>query len=294
MKILALFLALAGSAAAQKNNELREIQRDIGLLSQDVRDLKAVVDKVSASSDQAAQNATKNGQTLQNLDRMVSDRMKEQEQRIVAPIATLNARVNEMGADHNATRDQIAELSAQLKKMQQQMKDLTDAVQILVTNAARPEPPKAPDAVTSASATPPTGLTPERLYADALTAKQGGQTDNALEQFKKFLLWYGNTDMAPKAQFHIGDIQYNQNKLDDARTSFDKVLTDYPEGASTADAMYMQGMIFLKQGQKDKAAERFRTVARRYPKTQAGKYSTEQLADLGLRPTAPVTPRKKR
>lgn len=292
MKPLVLLLALAGSVAAQKNNELREIQRDIGLLSQDVRDLKTVVDKVSATSDQAAQNATKNGQVLQNLDRVVGERMKEQEQRIMTPLATLNSRVNEMSADHTATRDQIAELSSQMKKMQQQLKDLTDAVQMLVTNTARPEPPPAPDAG-PASATPPPGMTAERLYADALTAKQGGQSDSALDQFRKFLLWYGNTDMAPKAQFHIGDIQYNQAKMEDAQKSFEKVLTDYPEGASTADAMYMQGMIFLKQGQKDKAAERFRTVARRYPKTQAGKYSTEQLADLGLRPAAaPV--RKKR
>lgn len=302
MKPLAFALVLPGLLLAQKNTELREVQRDVGLLVQDVRDLKAAVDRTAASADQAATNSRTNGQSLQNLDKVVTDRLREQEQRYGVPLAAMGSKVDEISRDNVALRTQIEDMSSQMKKMQTQMKDLTDAVQMLVASVGRPQPapsggtgngfPSGGDAAIPNA--PPAGTSAEQLYTEALTAKQASKPDAALDQFQRYLRWYGNTDMASSAQFHIGDIHFGGNRLDEAVHAFDKVLTDYPEGPKYADAMYMKGLCYLKQGQKDKAAAEFRNVNRRFPQSTAGKLAKDQLADLGLRPATPVVKKRPR
>lgn len=301
MKSLAIALVLPGLLLAQKNTELRELQRDVGLLTQDVRDMKTAIDRAAASAEQGAQSSRTNGQSLQNLDRMVADRLREQEQRFGVPVAAMSTKVDEISRENIALRSQMEDMSAQMKKMQAQMKDLTDAVQMLVANVGRPQAPAAaapgtpgaPDAGPVPNAPPP-GSSPEQLYTEALTAKQASKPDAALDQFQRYLRWYGNTDLASSAQFHIGDIHFGGSRLDDALRSFDKVLTDFPEGPKYPDAMYMKGLCYLKLGQKDKAAVEFRNVNRRYPQSTAGKLAKDQLTDLGLRPVAPVAKKRVR
>jgi TolA-binding protein len=311
MKLFAFALVFTPLLLAQKNSELREVQRDVGLLAQDVRDLKAAMDRVAASADQAAQNSRTNGQTLGNLDKLVTDRMREQEQRFGAPLAAMGAKVDEISRDNVALRTQVEDLSGQMKKMQSAMKDLTDAVQMLVANVGRPQAPPsggtgsgvtgadpasgtpyAPGSGSAIPSAPPAGTSAEQLYTEALTSKQASKPDVALDQFQRYLRWYGNTDMASSAQFHIGDVHFGGNRYDEALRAFDKVLTDFPEGPKYPDAMYMKGLVYLKQGQKDKAAAEFRNVNRRFPNTTAGRLAKDQLADLGLRPAAPVTKKR--
>ena len=305
MKSFAIALAFPGLLLAQKGTELREVQRDVGLLAQDVREMKAAVDKAAASAEQAAQNSRNNGQALNNLDRMVTDRLREQEQRFGVPVAAMSTKVDEISRENVALRSQVEDMSAQMKKMQTQMKDLTDAVQMLVASVGRPQAPASPGTSGSGPGptgdssgpipnAPPAGSSPEQLYTEALTAKQASKPEAALDQFQRYIRWYGNTDLASSAQFHIGDIHFGGNRLDDALRAFDKVLTDYPEGPKYPDAMYMKGLCYLKLGQKDKAAAEFRNVNRRFPQSTAGKLAKDQLADLGLRPATPVAKKRVR
>jgi TolA-binding protein len=178
---------------------------------------------------------------------------------------------------------------------------------MLVANVGRPQAP-APSTPSGADpnsgtpfaggaganvpATPPAGVSAEQLYTEALRSKQDSKPDVALDQFQRYLRWYGNTDMASSAQFHIGDIHFGGNRLDQALNAFDKVLTDFPEGPKYPDAMYMKGLVYLKQGQKDKAAAEFKNVNRRFPQSTAGRLAKDQLADLGIR-IAPVVPKKR-
>jgi len=114
-----------------------------------------------------------------------------------------------------------------------------------------------------------------------------------LQQFTDFLKWYGNTDLAPNAQFQIGSIHFNTEKLDDALKAFDLVLNQYPENPKTPEAIYMKGMTYLKQNDKPKAVAEFRNVSKRFPRSDAGKLALEQLSELGAKPLSAL-PQKKR
>ena len=43
--------------------------------------------------------------------------------------------------------------------------------------------------------------------------RSGGNLDLALQGFQEYLRYYGNTDLAPNAQFYIGQIHYDKNEF---------------------------------------------------------------------------------
>ena len=59
------------------------------------------------------------------------------------------------------------------------------------------------------------------------------------ERDQDYLRCYGNTDLAPNAQYYIGWIHYSQADYPSAANDFDAVLEKYPDNNNKmADAFY--------------------------------------------------------
>ena len=71
------------------------------------------------------------------------------------------------------------------------------------------------------------------------------------------------------------------------------MLTQYPENSKTPEAIYMKGMTYLKLNDKSKAIVEFRTVSKRFPKSDAGKLAIEQLGELGAKPMTALPARRR-
>ena len=52
--------------------------------------------------------------------------------------------------------------------------------------------------------------------------KSAGNADLAIEQFQNYLKWFGSTDLAPNAQYYIGEIKYLRGDLDGALMAFEE------------------------------------------------------------------------
>ncbi len=288
MKRLAFVLVLPMLAFAQKRNDLAEVQRDVAMMTDEIRTIQKTVDRLNATAEQTLANASKNGATLANVEDTLKKRMETQEKSFSSSLAATSAKVEQLGNDFGALRDGMNEVNGRVNKLQTALADISAKLDILIT---KPEAPKV-DAYTT-SATPPAGMTAEKLYENATKDKRAAQNDLALQQFTDFLKWYGNTDLAPNAQFQIGSILFNTDKLEDALKAFDLVLTQYPENPKTPEAIYMKGMTYLKQNDKPKAIAEFRTVSKRFPRSDAGKLALEQLAELGAKPLTALPQRKR-
>ena len=113
--------------------------------------------------------------------------------------------------------------------------------------------------------------------------------------FREYLRYYGNTELAPNAQFYIGQIHYDKNEFAPALQAFDTVLEKYPENNKTADATYMKGMALLKSGQRNEAAREFLNVITKYPNSEVAAKARTQRKALGLSvPTAQPASAKRR
>jgi len=272
-----------------QSREIRELQRDMALLGDQVRQMQRSLDENMAALrvlvQQAVDGVNKTNTSMAVLENHVRERLREQEKTLVQPMATASSKVDQMATEFQAMREAMNDLTARMGKLEQRLVDLSNTIKVLQS------PPPPPTTTPSVSG-PPSGVTAEGLYANAMRDKDSGNYDLALQEFTDYLKYFGATDTAPNAQYHIGEIYYNRGELEEALRAFDLVLEKYPENVKTRDAMYMKGQTLLKMGQRTKAAEEFRGIISRWPGSELAAKARARLRELGLPATAP-TRRKK-
>jgi tol-pal system protein YbgF len=185
----------------------------------------------------------------------------------------------------------MADVTARLGKLEQQIADLSNAVKTMQAPAAPPPAAGQPQASVSsglAPAPPPAG----ELYDNAKRDASGGKYDLALQEFSEYLKYYPTGPYAPNAQFYIGDIHSKQGDYETALKDFDLVLEKYPANNKTADALYLKGQTLIKMGRRNAAAVEFRQLIKEYRSSDLAVKAQAQLKQLGLSAAAPSTRRK--
>ena len=134
----------------------------------------------------------------------------------------------------------------------------------------------------------PAGVSAETLYNGAMRDKSAGNSDLAIEQFQNYLKWFGNTDLAPNAQYYIGEIKYLRGDLDGALVAFDTLLEKYPDNPKTADAMLQKGRALLKAGFKAEARQEFTSLIKKFPTHDNAAKAKTELAALNAPARSPA------
>jgi tol-pal system protein YbgF len=305
MRPAILALALLPAALFGANKEMVQLQRDVALLQDDVKTLqRSLDDKMSALRtlvEQTLAAASKSGTSVAVLENGIRDRMLEQQKSLTGPVVNMGAKIDQMATDFQTLRESIADLTERMNKMQTQLVDLNNTVKVL---GAPPAPPPsgstAPGGFSGSTSVapsgPPQGMSAKTVYDTAMRDRSSGNLDLALQGFQEYLRYYSNTDLAPNAQFYIGQIHYDKNEYQPALQAFDAVLEKFPENNKTADATYMKGMALLKSGQRNEAAREFLNVITKYPNSEVAPKARIQRKALGLSvPTAqPASARRRR
>ena len=291
--VLALLALPVYAPAASR--EIQELQRDVGLLQEQVRALQSSQNEklaaLSASVQQAIDNARDAGKSaavIQNsFDQNIKGLQSNLESKVVSPVLAVGARMDQMSNDFRSLQNAVSDLTSIINKLQAQLTDLNNAVKILQA------PPPPPPPVTTGSATAPGApatvvetptVSATDLYANAQRDRTGGKLDLALNEFSDYLKWYGNTDLAANAQFYIAYIHYSQADYDDALREFDLVLEKYPsDNNKIPDALYYKGMTLTRLGRRTAGAEEFKELYKRFPNHDLARQACSQLVSMGLR-----------
>jgi tol-pal system protein YbgF len=278
------------AAAFGQRKEIQELQREMGLLSEQLRTIeRSMNDRLAGIQvliQQTLDSVNKANTTVAVLESGFRDRFREQEKNVMAPIAGVNTKVDQMANEFGALKETVADTNARLGKLQQQIVDLSNAVKTMQA----PAPPP-PGMQSSAPGAPP--IPAEVLYNNALRDRSGGKTELAIQQFRDYLQYYGNTELAPNAQFYIAEILYSQGELEKALPEFDAVLERFPENDKTVDALFMKGQTLVKMGRRTAGAQEYREVVRRFPRTDFATKARAQLKAMGLSVTAPASSKRK-
>jgi tol-pal system protein YbgF len=282
-----LFLALPFAGFGQRK-EIVELQRDVALLQDQVRTLERTVnEKMTALTvlvQQTLDNVNRVNTSVQVLDSGVRDRLKEQAGNLVAPVAAIGTKVDQMASEFQGVRSSLEDVNVRLGKVERQMVDLGNTVKVIQAPAAPPP---------GAGGLPP-GVSADSLYANARRDMDGGNYDMALQEFTDYLRYFGDTATAPNAQYYIGEILLRKSDLDGALKAFDLVLEKYPENTKTPDAMYRKGETLVKMGQRTAGAGEFRELIRSYPSSELAAKARAQLKAMGLSATTPARPSRKK
>ena len=292
------------------SREMQELQRDVGMLQDQVKALQrsqddkmaALADKITAltvlvqQSLDAAGRANTGVAVIQNA---FQQNLKDLESKVVAPVVSGNTRIDQMSMDFRTLQQAVSDLTALITRMQTQMTDLSNAVKLIQTPAA-PPPPSTGGGPGNAAAAETPSIPATELYENAGRDRQSGKLDLATDEYQKYLKWYGDTPLAPNAQYYIASIHYSQGDYDTALQEFDAVLEKYPEQTNNKipDALYLKGMTLVKLGRRTQGAEEFKELLKRFPNHDLARQSCSQLTAMGLkctvsRASAPKSSRRK-
>lgn len=293
LSILSLLILSAFPALAQSQKDMiKEIQRDLLIMQDAIRTLKSSQDEKMATLQVLVQNtldaANKANTSVATLDTAMRDRMRDQERLLVAPVAGVGSKVDTMSNDFAGVREAVTDLSSRMGKLQNQIADINSAIKMLA--APPPPPPSDNPAAASNPNGPPAGTSAEAIYNGAMRDKSAGNSDLAIEQFQNYLKWFGNTDLAPNAQYYIGEIKYLRGDLDGALIAFDLLLEKYPDNPKTSDAMLQKGRALAKAGFKAEARQEFTALVKKFPRHENAAKAKTELATL----SAPARATRKR
>jgi TolA-binding protein len=285
------------SFAASK--EQQEMQRDIAQLQDQLRTVQSTLDQRLASLQTLVEQSLEAGNraniSMSALNSAVKDTLDRDLRDALHPVAGLSAKVDNLTNDSAEVRSSLTDVIAQLNRMMQKLGDLDNAIKVM--QAPAPPPPQqggdsgAAPVGARQSAMPPAGV----LWGNANNDYSGGKYDLAAGEFADFVKAYPDDAYAAKAQILIGQIHLTQMKYELAVSDFDAVLERYPaESKDTPDAYFLKGVALKYLGRRNDAAEQFRSVIRKYPRSDRKPEAEEQLKVLGLSATAPPPARKKK
>jgi TolA-binding protein len=300
-RLLVCVLLAAPSLASAASKEITELQRDVALLQQQLRDLQRSQDEKLAAllevARQAVDAATKANTGTAVMQNSLSRNLEEQLKQVVGPVAGMGARLDGVSNDVRTLQQAVSDMASLMAKMQSQLNDLTTAVKAI--NIAPTAPPPQPGSTIGGTPGGAPGGAPDRppipatvLYDNAMRDKGSGKLDLAQQEFADYLKWYPTGDLAPNSQFYIGMIHYGQGNYEAAAKDFDNVLEMYGESSKTKEARLYKGRSLVHlPGHKTEGADEFLELIKRYPGADEAKQACSERIALGLRcPTAASSP----
>jgi len=121
---------------------------------------------------------------------------------------------------------------------------------------------------------------PETEYQAAFDLLKESRYDEARPGFEAFLEAHPQHELAPNAQYWLGEIAYVERDYETALAAFDKVLKDYPGARKVPDALLKTGYCHIELKQSDRARSALRRVVAEYPGTPAAADAAERLARM--------------
>ena len=117
------------------------------------------------------------------------------------------------------------------------------------------------------------------IYNLARQKLDAGQVPRARELLQDFLARFPKDELAPNAQYWLGETYYSERRWNDAIVEYRKVLKDHRGSEKTADALLKIGMSFQAQGDCQNAVLFFDEVLASHRSGSAAKQAKEKLAE---------------
>ena len=242
--LLVCLLLAVPALAPGASKEIQELQRDVALLQQQIKDLQRSQDeKFAAVTELARQSidaANKANTSVAVIASTIEKNLRDQTDKVVTPVVGFSTRLNEMGGDLRTLSQAVSDLTALLNRMQAQLTDVSNAIKVIQ------QPPVAPPAATrpgrrGAAASRRAPDVGETMYNAARQDYVSGKYDLAMQEFADYLKYYGNTGFAPNAQFYIAMIHFVQEQLRNRRQGIRHGAGEVPGQQQDGGCTALQG-----------------------------------------------------
>ena len=281
--LLATGLVFWPRPVGSASKEIIQLQRDVALLQQQVRELRQSVDRGNAVLktliEQSSDTVNRMILTVEELDKSVKE-----------TVSGANVRIESLTTQVRALRDSVDEMGARFGRVSQQLAETQSVLQSvdgrLAASSARPageagRPAGTPPQAGSAPPAGPSAPSADALYSSALRDFNSGNYELSEQQFKDYLRFYRETELGGNAQYYLGEIEYQRRRFQSAIAEYDKVLTEFPDSYKTAASYLKKGYALLGLDQRAEAVAQLRIVVEKFARWDEAKLARSRLQRLG-------------
>jgi TolA-binding protein len=288
--VCVLLAAPALSFAASK--EIVDLQRDVALLQQQLRDLQRSQDEKFAGlmelARQAVDGSNKANTGTAVIQNSLGKNLEDLQRQVVGPVVGLGTRMDNMSNDVRTLQQAVSDMASLMAKMQTQLNDINDRLKVMSAPPLQAPQQSGPGGGGTPGGGEGAPMPAMDLYNNAMRDKGSGKLELALSEFGDYLKYYPTGDLAPNSQFYIGMIHFGQGNYEAAASEFDMVLEKYQENSKTKEARLYKGRSLVKiPGHKTEGADEFAELIKRYPTSDEAKQACSERMALGLRCAAP-------
>lgn len=224
-------------------------------------------------------------------------------ERRVGQVTELTLQMDELRRENRMLRGEIERLGHQLQQLERKQRDIyldidqrLSAAERGTAQAAAPAVPAsapgpaapavdrggpAPVATAAPAAVDRSQIEAEYQAAYALLTPQQRRFDEAAVALSRFLDRYPDDELAPNAQYWLGEAYYVSQKNVEAQKAFEAVISRYPTSSKSSDALFKIGRIQQAEGKGDAARASYNRVVQQYPDSPAAGLARQRLEQMG-------------
>lgn len=277
-----LWCAFGGAHAALFDD--LEARRQIAVEKQRINELKNDLTRQQEAVDSRIGKLEEAAKVQPQLDLFTQlEALKLEMSKLRGQVEVLNNSIENTG---KRQRDMYIDLDTRLRRIEQQ-------------GGPAPAPvPTAPAAVAPApvAASPPAAVVTSadtgaenRAYDAAQGQRRIGNYQGAIVAFQNFINQYPKSNLAPRAQYWIGDSYFNLRDFKLAIASQQTLIKTYPDSPSVPDAMLNIASSQIEMGESVTGRRTLEDLVAKYPVSDAADKAKRRLATLGAPAGAPAT-----
>ena len=211
-------------------------------------------------------------------------------ERRVSRITDLTLQLDQLRRENQQLRGEIENLSYEIERLKRKQRDIyLDIDQRLgnVSGGGAPAETAAP--VTAREPAPVVSrdrskVTAEYQAAYALLSPQQKRYAEAAKAFEAFLQKYPDDELAPNAQYWLGEAHYVSQNNAAAQQAFEVVVSRYPDSNKAPGALFKIGRLQQAGGNVAAARSSYQRVLNDYPDSPAAGLARPRLDQPGASP----------
>ena len=296
---LLLLCAVAGGVQAgmfddeEARKQIAAERKRLDALSTDIKNQQQAADTRFAKVEEALKS-----QALLDLFTQI-EALKADLNKLRGQIEVLN---NNVENSAKRQRDMYTDLDSRLTRIEQHggaVPPVPTAAPAAVTApvAANPAPSAAPAAsaasATATPASPPASIPGDpaaeaRNYDAAQAQRRLGNYQGAIVAFQNFLAQYPKSNLAPRAQYWIGDSYFNLRDFRLAIAAQQTLVKTYPDSATVPDAMLNIASSQIEMGETIAGKKSLEEILQKFPISEAAGKAKRRLAAMSAVSGAPA------
>ncbi len=280
-----LWCALGGAHAALFDDT--EARRQIAVEKQRVDELKSELTRRQEAVDARLGKLEEAAKVQPQLDLFTQlEALKLEMSKLRGQLEVLNNAIENTG---KRQRDMYIDLDTRLRRIEQQ----GGVAPVPVAPAAAAPAPVPAAAAAAAAPAPVAASAPAAVVTSADTgaenrtydAAQGqrriGNYQGAIVAFQNFIKQYPKSNLAPRAQYWIGDSYFNLRDFKLAIASQQTLIKTYPDSPSVPDAILNIASSQFEMGESVAGRRTLEDLVARYPVSDAADKAKRRLSTLG-------------